>query len=152
MFLYTVFDGETACGTARAEPDGLYWQISARCSPPGDALRRLYARSGEDVLCLGVLMPAGESCVLDKRISARTFCFTEGTEISFDGDVWLPFSGEIFGMRIKGAKKNGERIAFPYEAEMPIPVLPLFCFLKPTRIDGKPCLVLNLGEIKEQQL
>lgn len=101
------------------------------------------------MLCLGVLMPEGEDCVLHKRISARTFCFTEETEISFEKNGWVPFSGEILGMRVEGAKKNGERIAFSYEAEKPVPVLPLFCFLKPMIIGGEFCLVLNLREIGE---
>ena len=150
MLEYSVFEKDAKCGTVQAEADGLYWRVRARCEVETGQPRRLYARNGEQTLNLGVLMPEGDDWVLEKRVSARTFCFTEDTEISFDENGWLPFSGELMGCPVENAKRRGDRVAFPFEAEMPLPVMQLFCFLTPESVEGQPCLVLDLSKIENK--
>ena len=150
MFCYTIFENGSKCGTASAEPDGLYWNVCAQSRAGLASPRRLYAKNAGGTLLLGVLIPEGDTAKLRKRVSARTFSFTDDTEITFGESEWAPFSGEIAGCRVQNARRNKDRIAFAFETEMPLPVLSLFCFLKPEIVEGKMSLVLNLHDLEQK--
>lgn len=150
MFEYDIFANGSKCGTACAEADGLYWNIEAQSRAGLREPRRLYAKNGSGRLLLGVLIPEGDTAKLKKRVSARTFSFTDDTEITFDESEWSPFSGEVAGYRVQNARRNKDRIAFPFETEMPLPVLSLFCFLKPEVVEGRMSLVLDLRDLEQK--
>ena len=67
---YPVFLNKKCVGNAAVRQEGLYCRILCRCDIFADGFVRLYVSDGETTRNLGILVPDGESFVVDTRIRA----------------------------------------------------------------------------------
>ena len=65
-------NGDTV-GTARMENKGLYCHLSCDCRLPGDRIYRIYARTEETDINLGVCVPQGDRFILKTKLPIQRF-------------------------------------------------------------------------------
>ena len=97
--LYDVLYNDKKVGRIQLEKDGLYYQFSCACTPPGNGIYRLYTYDGNTVIKLGVCIPDGNRFVIRTKIPTKYFF---GNPNSFwlesDGVSTIPISnGKTFG-------------------------------------------------------
>ena len=68
---YAVMYRNEQVGKLQMQRQGLYCRMQCRCQLPGDDIYRLKMVQGKDSTHIGVLVPEGDGCLLDKRIPAK---------------------------------------------------------------------------------
>ena len=90
---YEVFFGNRVAGKVQVMRQGLYYHLICRCRIPSDQVYRLYGIGGSIRENLGVLVPEGDSFLLDKKIPAKRL---EGELLRFEVSSGQPIrSGEF---------------------------------------------------------
>lgn len=70
---YEVKLGGQNMGKVQVTQRGLYYRFVCRCSLPRDLIYRLVLRCGNQYVNIGVLIPDGDGCCLDKRHPVKIF-------------------------------------------------------------------------------
>ena len=78
---YEVFFGNRVAGKVQVMRQGLYYHLICRCRIPSDQVYRLYGIGGSIRENLGVLVPEGDSFLLDKKIPTKRL---EGELLRFE--------------------------------------------------------------------
>ena len=68
-----IHNGEEV-GVVHLEEDGLYVKLHCQCTNVGGGFHRLYGKSGDKRVNLGLLILNNGSYILDKKISKRSIC------------------------------------------------------------------------------
>ena len=118
-------------GTLTATRDGLYWDISARCSRDWDYPIRLLAETEAGTVTLGVPQPEDGELRLRTRISDRSCHFTDRTRITTDQRPEPEEEPE------QEPQQPEEPELLPFEPEKPFDRISEFSVMDVVEQDGK---------------
>ena len=71
IFMYQIFLGKEAIGTAQIEKQGLTYCIRCRCKLSGEVVYKIIAKCGEREADLGILVPENGAFRLTSRIPVK---------------------------------------------------------------------------------
>ena len=152
---YTVFYQGTEIGHASIDPDGLYYHLSASAAEPAHGVWRLWACVGDESRLVGVLCPGTGGLRLEKRVSRHAWpilpdCFVLGRE----REGFRPWRGILEGQEIPDAmlRENADgkqTVALFAPPEGPVPLAEYVTQMREAVIDNRPCLLLEVSQIKE---
>ena len=147
---YPVFHRGAEVGRLTAVSDGLYWQLTAWCSPFADGVQRLYGSEGLNSEPYGVFSPGGREFSLHRRLSKHA-C-PKLPELWITGrecEGFRPWQGTVEGQRITDAmlraEPEGMSLAIPTDLE-PIPLAEYMPQMTPVTLNGREYLTLMLRD------
>lgn len=144
---YVIFYQGTETGRISVEPDGLYYQISARCREPGPGLWRLWGCFGTESRCLGVLYPEAGGLHLERRVSRHGWTvLPDSFVLGREAEGFRPWRGELEGQELPDAMVqsggDGLRLAIFAPPEGPVPFAEYVDQMQERELDGRKCLLL----------
>ena len=146
----TIWYQGRAAGQVRAEADGLYWALVARCECPERGVMRLYGADGFRSEPFGVLAPEDGVLTLRRSLSRHAVpALPARWLIGREAEGFRPWAGSVEGQQIPdgmicpGGEPDAVLLAVPAEAE-PVPLAEYASVMEPKRIGGRNCLVLEL--------
>ena len=103
-------------GSVHVTREGLYWSVRTECARCPDHPVRVLAETDGKRVNLGVLAPCAEGARAEKRLSVRSFSFTEGTRVTTD--------------------EHGASLPEPFDPERPFARIAEFSDLRVIERDG----------------
>ena len=154
-----------AVGELTTVRENLYTRFAARCRLPEEGLWCAWAVGTQGELRLGILEPCGDHAEICRRFSNRMAAplgrllrgelravDTDGTprweplrSVPFQ-TLWLRQQLQARTDVLTRTAANRRLLAIPYASEKPFPLVPLFCFAKGSRIDGRDYAVFAFDE------
>lgn len=146
----TIWYQGRAAGQIRAEADGLYWTLEARCECPERGVLRLYGADGFRSEPFGVFVPEEGVLTLRRSLSRHAVpSLPARWLLGREAEGFRPWAGSVEDQQIPDAmicpvtEPDAVLLAVAADAE-PVPLAEYASVMEPRRLGGRDYLVLEL--------
>ena len=151
MHTCPVFDLFSQVGEVTLRQEGLYFRLLSTIYTAREGFIHLFAHGENYTEQLGLYLPQADEHFLQSRISARRLGEVSALRFSINSVPYhcltQPLADGFFPKSALLLQEEKTRcVIIPAQAPFEEEIMPFFCFLQPKKIEGLPCLTLEVNE------